>query len=87
MHLTESHIVRLPPEQGGSYQFNGSFVATRAANDQFGPLVILAALQMLKVEVKTQGGLDYLQVFEIEGRRLWFIDDVEVVTALLPDDY
>ena len=38
-------------------------------------------------EVERKGGLDYLQVFDIEGQKLWFIDDVNHVTCLLPDDY
>jgi len=42
---------------------------------------------MLLKEVKRKGGLDYLQVFEIDGERLWFIDDVSYVTCLLPSDY
>jgi hypothetical protein len=38
-------------------------------------------------EVKLKGGLDYKQVFEIDGEQLWFIDDVSHVTCLLPEDY
>ena len=77
----------LPQEKEGSYKFDGQFVATPAALDKFGPIVIAAAHIMLNKEVKRKGGLDYLQVFEIDGERLWFIDDVTHVTCLLPDDY
>jgi len=38
-------------------------------------------------EVTKQGDLDYLQVFYIDGQKLWLIDDVTHVTALLPSDY
>jgi len=31
--------------------------------------------------------MDYLQILEINGERLWIIDDGDVVTSLLPDDY
>ena len=77
----------LPQEQEGNYKFNGQFVATSAATEKFGATVIVAAHIMLLKEVQRKGGLDYLQVFDIDGEKLWFIDDVTHVTALLPDDY
>jgi len=49
--------------------------------------VIIAAHIMLLKAVKQKGGLDYLQVFEVDGERLWFIDDISHVTCLLPGDY
>ena len=80
-------IKLLPQEQEGDYQFSGNFVSTRAALDKFGEAVIVAAHIMLLKEVKRKGGLDYLQVLEVDGERLWFIDDVTHVTCLLPSDY
>ena len=80
-------IKLLPQEKDGNYQFSGNFVATRAAIEKFGEAVIIAAHMMLLKEVKCKSGLDYLQVFEIDGERLWFIDDVTHVTCLLPEDY
>ncbi len=77
----------LPQEKEGNYQFNGRFVATRNAVSKFGGPVIIAAHLMLLKQVEQKGGLDYLQVFDIDGERLWFIDDVSHVTALLPSDY
>ena len=77
----------LPQEKEGTYQFDGKFAATRNAVEKFGEAVIIACHMMLLKEVKRKGGLDYLQVFEIDGERLWFIDDVSHVTALLPSDY
>jgi hypothetical protein len=80
-------IKLLPQEKEGTYRFNGKFVSTRSALETFGEAVILAAYTLLQTEVKRKGGLDYLQVFEVDGQRLWFIDDVSHVTCLLPDDY
>lgn len=80
-------IKLLPQEQEGTYKFDGQFVATRAAIGKFGDALIIGAHILLQKEVARRGGLDYLQVFEIDGEKLWFIDDVTHVTALLPDDY
>lgn len=80
-------IQLLPQEKEGGYQFKGKFVATRAAIEKFGEAVIVAAHITVLKEVKRKGGLDYLQVFEIDGEKLWFIDDVTHVTCLLPSDY
>lgn len=67
--------------------FNGRFVATRAAIEKFGEAVIVAAHIMLLKEVKRKSGIDYLQVFEVDGEKLWFIDDVSHVACLLLSDY
>jgi len=80
-------IKLIPGEKEGTYKFNGQFVATRNAIAKFGEPMILAAYTMLQREVSKEGGLDYLQVLEIDGERLWFIDDVSHVTCLLPEDY
>jgi hypothetical protein len=80
-------IKLLPQEKEGSYKFSGRFVATRCAIAKFGDAVIITCHIILQKQVKQKGGLDYLQVFEIDGQKLWFIDDVSHVTALLPSDY
>jgi hypothetical protein len=77
----------LPHEKEGTCRFDGNFVATRAAIAKFGEAVIIAAHIMLLKQVRQKGGLDYLQVFEIDGHKLWFIDDVSHVMCLLPEDY
>ena len=77
----------LQQEKEGTYLFNGKFVATRSAIEKFGEAVIIAAHITLLREVKRKDGLDYLQVFEIDSEKLWFIDDVSHVTCLLPSDY
>jgi hypothetical protein len=85
---TDKNTIKLlPQEKDSTYLFDGRFVATRNAIAKFSEAVILAAYTLLQREVSKKGGLDYLQVFEIDGERLWFIDDVSHVTCLLPDDY
>ena len=80
-------IKLLPQEKEGTYRFDGHFVATPSAIEKFGDAVIIAAHMILLKEVKRKGGLDYLQVFDVDGEKLWFIDDVSHVTCLLPSDY
>jgi len=80
-------IKLLPQEKEGSYKFSGKFVSTRDAIDKFGEAVIIACYTTLLKEVKRKAGLDYLQVFEIDSEKLWFIDDITHVTCLLPEDY
>ena len=77
----------LPQEQEGKCQFNGQFVATRNAVDYFGQVAILAAWLMLQKKASEGAHLDYLQVFEVNGERLWIIDGGGLVTALRPEDY
>ena len=77
----------LPQEQEGKCTFTGQFVATSNALSHFGQAAVIAALLVLQKKVSEGTCLDYLQVFEISGQRLWIIDDGPVVTALLPDDY
>jgi len=85
--ISNKTIKLLPQEKEGTCQFSSKFVATRNAIEKFGEALIIAAYVTLQKEVKRKGGLDYLRVFEIDGERLWFIDDVSHVTCLLPEDY
>ena len=85
--INKKTIKLLQQEKEGTYHFDSQFVATPAAINKFGNAVIIAAHIMLRKEVKLRNGLDYLQVFEIDGEKLWFIDDVSHVTCLLPSDY
>jgi len=80
-------IKLLPQKKGGTYTFRGKFVAAINAIDKFGEAVIVACHMMLLKEVKRRGGLDYLEVFEVDGEKLCFIDDVSHITRLLPEDY
>lgn len=67
------------------------FLITRAVDQQFGGSLPLQCLLRLQMLAKLQHGLDYLQVFQIDGfvEDLWFIEDGDggAITALLPSDY
>jgi hypothetical protein len=67
------------------------FVATPAAIEMYGLLVITECLLELQGKAERHGGLDYLQVFEDKRKpeKLWFIEDGEggAITAILPSDY
>jgi len=73
------------------FMFRKNLVATRAAWDHFGPEEIFRLYLFLQEQARRCNGLDYLQVFEDHadppGPNLWFIEDAQVVTALLPSDY
>jgi hypothetical protein len=73
------------------FLFQKPFVATTAALETFGIETLVACLTQVQRLARGKQGLDYLQVFEQvanpEGPALWFIEDAEVVTALLPSDY
>lgn len=71
------------------HRFRKPFVSTRGALDTFGPELLYACLLELQAKADQHSGLDYLQVFETpKGMpNLWFIEDEQVVTALLPDEY
>ena len=84
---SESSIRLLPQEREGRCHFNGPFVATRHALERFGDGVILAALELVRKRAARKAGLDYLQVLDVGGEKLWVIDDLSVVTVLLPEDY
>jgi len=84
---TYDKIILLTQGREGDCKFDGRFVATRAAHELFGELIVVAALGVVKKQVALKGGVDRLQVLDIDGRKLWIIDDGEIVTALLPEDY
>jgi hypothetical protein len=71
------------------FRFRKPFVSTRGALSTFGPELLLVCLLELQAKAEENDGLDYLQVFETPEAmpNLWFIEDGQVVTALLPQDY
>lgn len=73
------------------FLFQKRLVATRAAHHKFGPEIIFRLYLFLQDQASRCNGLDYVQVFEDhanpDGPNLWFIEDAQVVTALLPSDY
>ena len=79
-------------DERSRFRFNPSekqFVATQCALEEFGPEVIGRCMNLLRQRADEHKGLDYLQVFTVgrEQRKLWFIEDGEYITALLPSDY
>ena len=88
LQLREQEILFDHPDS--RWTFRKPLVATRAAHDTFGPETILRCHEALLRLARERSGIDYLQVFidrAIDDRRLWFIEDGQVVTALLPEDY
>ena len=71
------------------FRFQKPFVSTKGALSTFGPEFLFACLLELQAKAAEHDGLDYLQVFETpeELPNLWFIEDGQVVTALLPEEY
>ncbi len=75
------------------FMFNKRFVATQGSLRAFGVEVIYACLLQLQEKAQKHNGIDYHQVFQNlvdqpQGATvLWFVEDDEVVTALLPSDY
>jgi len=82
-----NRIRLLPQQRTGTYKFSGQFVVTRNAVGKFGERTALAAYAVVRREVASNGGMDSFQVLDIDGEKLWLIDDGSVVTALLPEDY
>jgi hypothetical protein len=64
-------------------------VGTRGAIEEFGAGVIQDCVELLGRRAKEYDGLDYLQVFTIgpAKKNLWFIEDGQTITALLPSEY
>ena len=91
LHFKEQEIPYDDPHS--RFMFEKQFIATRNAFQIFGPEVLFACLLRIQAKAKQKQGLDYLQVFdnlcklEHDGKNLWFIEDGQVVTALLPEDY
>ena len=64
-------------------------LTTASVERELGGVIALQCLLRLSMFAKLQQGLDYLQVFKVEGspENLWVIEDGEAITALLPSDY
>ncbi|WP_313558831.1 hypothetical protein [Ruminiclostridium cellobioparum] len=87
----QAALILKPQESGGGYKFNGQVVMTKSFVMEFGDLAEEIAINaLIKVIIKRANspeGADYLQVLSYEGTIFWIIDDVSVVTILLPEDY
>ena len=70
------------------FRFRKPLVATPAALEMFGPEAIQRCYLELQQLEEQHHGPDYAQAFDApHGASLWFIEDDQVVTALLPSDY
>jgi hypothetical protein len=80
-----------PQECNGNYKFNGQLVMTRGFIIKFGnsstDIAVLSVAKIITERVNSPEGADYLQVLSYKGITFWIIDDVDVVTILLPEDY
>ncbi len=80
-----------PQECSGNYKFNGQLVMTSGFIIEFGniatDIALLAVAKIITERVNSPKGADYLQVMYYKGTTFWIIDDINVVTILLPEDY
>lgn len=87
----QTSLTLKPQECRGSYQFNGQLVMTRGFMMEFGDLAaeiaVNALAKVISERVNSPEGADYLQVLSFKETTFWIIDDVHVVTVLLPEDY
>jgi len=78
------------PDSCNYFKSDGSksVVATKTATEEFTEKEISTSFFFLQKMAKEHNGLDHLQIFEDKnGRRLWFIEDGQAITAMLPEDY
>ena len=73
-----SKWIRKPQEKEGTYYFSGQFLVTSGIQNLLDSQEIKNIYFEIQRLVKEQSGLDYLQVYECEGReeRLFFIDQL-----------
>lgn len=80
-----------PQECSGNYKFNGQMVMTNGFMIRFGNfaagIAMCAIIKVITERVNSPEGADNLQVLSYKGTTFWIIDDVDVVTVLLPEDY
>ncbi|WP_422005381.1 hypothetical protein [Roseivirga pacifica] len=66
---------RKPQEQEGDYFFAGSVFMTSGVQSTLESQEILSIIADLRRAVKSENGLDYLQVYSHQdGRKVWIID-------------
>lgn len=73
-----SKWTRKAQETDGTYYFSGKFLVTSGVQHLLEPQEIENIYLEIQRLVKEQSGLDYLQVYECEGKteRLFFIDQL-----------
>ncbi len=87
--MAETTVILQPNERTGSYLFNSNVVMTATFERTFKGHIFKVILESLaKIhELALDGGADYFQVLTYNGIKYWVIDDVSVVTFLMPEDY
>jgi hypothetical protein len=87
----QAALILKPQEHSGSYKFNGELVIMSRFVTEFGDLAaeiaVNALIKVITERVNSFEGADYLQVLTYKSIKFWIIDDVDVVTVLLPEDY
>jgi len=75
-----SKWTRKPQEKDGTYFFSGQFLVTIGVQNLLDSQEIKDIYLEIQRLVKEQSGLDYLQVYECEGKaeKLFFIDQLNV---------
>lgn len=66
-----------PEEREGTYQFNGTLYCTRRIVNELSPEEIIWIYRDILKRVQTNGGLDYLQIYEdVSNRIIYCIDQL-----------
>lgn len=86
--MPQTTWTRKPEETPGTHRFDSRTVMTKALEYNTTHEERIQLMQLLRRDIESNEGLDYLQVFEgSDGRVVWVIDDGSYVTWLLPSDY
>ncbi len=79
----------LPQEQSTKAKFDSTVYVTAGFQEKFKnhPDVCIKILNQIWERAASEEGADYFQVAEVDGEKLFIIDDTTHVTFLLPEDY
>lgn len=84
-----TEVKLMPQKNVGESMFSGQILMTSNFHNTFGDrcfYIILESLAQIRKQI-LEDGADYFQVLTYDDKRYWVIDDVNVVTFLLPEDY
>lgn len=87
--MIESTVKLIPQENVGESMFMGQIVMTSNFQNIFGGkafYIVLESLAKIRALI-LDGGADFFQVLNYDGKKYWVIDDVSVITFLMPEDY
>ncbi len=82
-------IQLLPQEQSTNAKFDSTIYVTAGFQEKFKnhPDLCIKILREIWKRAASKEGADYFQVAEVNGKKLFIIDDITHVTFLLPEDY